>query len=383
MPTVLVVAGEASGDLHGSNLVRALKRRRPEVRLIGAGGERMREAGVELVRDATKHATVGIVEAFRNVASYAKLYRLLVSSLRHDRPDVVVLIDLPDFNIKFGRHVRDCGIPLVYYISPQVWAWRAGRVKTLARLVSRMLVIFEFEEAIYRKAGVDVRFVGHPLLDVIDAGGFRTDLRARLEVPAGGALIGLLPASRKEQFGRHAPLLLEASARIRERLPETRFALACAPTLDGALARRAVDQSGATGVTVVERQSYEVMAASDLLLMASGTATVEATLFGTPMIVTYKTSALNAMVFRTMSRVKHISMANIIEGREVIPEFIQRRARPELIAAEAVSMLDGGRLKQMRQELARVRAKLGGPGASDRAAAEVLSFVSHQGSALS
>ncbi len=379
MPTVLVVAGEASGDLHGSNLVRAIRRRRPDVRVIGAGGERMREAGVELVRDATKHATVGIVEAFRNVASYAKLYRLLVSSLRRERPDVVVLIDLPDFNIKFGRHVRDCGIPLVYYISPQVWAWRPGRVKTLGRLVSRMLVIFEFEEAIYRKAGVDVRFVGHPLLDVIDAGGFRTDLRGRLGVPSGAALVGLLPASRKEQFARHAPLILQACARIREKLPQTRFVLACAPTLDASLARRAVDKSGVSGVAVVERQTYEVMAASDLLLMASGTATVEATLFGTPMIVTYKTSALNAMVFRAMAKVKHISMTNIIEGREVIPELTQARARPELIAAEAVSMLEGGRLERMRQELARVRAKLGGPGASDRAAVEVLSFVSHQG----
>jgi lipid-A-disaccharide synthase len=375
--TILVVAGEASGDLVGAGLARALLRRRPGVRLVGAGGARMREAGVELVQDATRHATVGIVEAFRNAASYAKLYRRLVSSLRRDRPGAVVLIDLPDFNIKFGRHVRECGIPLMYYVSPQVWAWRAGRVKTLARLVSRMLVIFEFEEELYRRAGVDVRFVGHPLLDVIDAEGFRTDLRERLGVPEGGRLIGLLPASRKEQFARHGPLLLRAAALIRDRIPGARFALALAPTLDPALARRASSKAGFDDAAVLRGETYDVMAASDLLLMASGTATVEATIFGTPMIVTYKSSALNALVFRAMAKVRHVSMANIIEGREVIPEFLQGRARPELIAAEAVSLIEGGGLglERMRADLVRVREKLGGPGAGDRAAAEVLSFL--------
>lgn len=373
--TVLLVAGEASGDLIGAGLARALLRRRPGLRVLGAGGRQMQEAGVELVQDATRHATVGIVEAFRNASSYARLYRKLVSYLRRDRPAVVVLIDLPDFNIRFGRHVRECGIPLVYYVSPQVWAWRAGRIRTLSKLVSRMLVIFEFEEEIYRRAGVDVRFVGHPLLDFIHADGYKTDLRESLGVPERGRLIGLLPASRKEQFARHGPLLLRACARIRERLPAARFALALAPTLDPALARQAASRAGFEGAVILPGRAYDLMAASDLLLMASGTATVEATIFCTPMIVTYKSGVLNALAFRALAKVRHIAMANIIAGREIVPEFLQWRAKPELIAAEAMSLMEGGGLERMRAELDWVRAKLGGPGAADRAAAEVLSFV--------
>lgn len=335
----------------------------------------MREAGVELVEDATRHATVGILEALRNAASYARLYRKLVSALRRDRPAAVVLIDLPDFNIRFGRHVRDCGIPLVYYVSPQVWAWRTGRIRTLSKLVSRMLVIFEFEEEMYRNAGVDVRFVGHPLVDAIETEAYRTDLRARLRVPEGGQLIGLLPASRKEQFARHGPLLLRACALIRERLPSARFALALAPTLDLALARRAEVKAGFDGAAILPGRAYDVMAASDLLLMASGTATIEATIFRTPMIVTYKSGALNALAFRTLAKVRHLAMANILAGREIVPEFLQGRARPDLIAAEAVSLIQSGGLDRMRRDLELVRSKLGGPGAADRAAAEVLSFL--------
>lgn len=369
MASILIVAGETSGDLHGANLARELKALRPDLRIFGTGGKHMAEAGVEILHDATRHATVGLFEVVKNFGQYAKLYRKLMSFVRKERPSAVVLIDLPDFNLKFGRYAHQVGVPIVYYISPQVWAWRAGRIKTIANMVRKMLVIFPFEEEIYRKAGVDVAYVGNPLLDVIPES-FISGLRRELGVS--GRLVGLLPASRRSQFARLFPLMMKACRLILREYPDTRFVVACAPNIDPEVVKRERDRHGLSEIHVVHNRTYDVMAASDLLLVASGTATLEAGLFGTPMIVTYKVNTLSALMAYPFLRVKSYALVNIVAGRMIVPELYQLKAKAELLAGEAISMIREGRLETMRRELKEVRRILGKPGASRRAAQEIL-----------
>jgi lipid-A-disaccharide synthase len=367
MTTVLLSATETSGDIHGGNLARALKKLDPSVRLVGAGGAHMREAGVEIVLDPTAHATVGIVEAFQNMHRHARHYRLLQSALRTHRPDAAVLIDAPDFHLRFAERVADHGIPVVYYISPQVWAWRKGRLKTIKRLVRKMIVILDFEEELYRNAGVDVAFVGHPLLDAardID----REAVRRGWGSPR--TVVGLLPGSRQKQFRSLFPVLRKSAELIGRELPEAKFVVACAPNINP-------KQAMGSGLEVVWNRTPDVMAASDLLLVASGTATLEAAIYGTPMIVTYRLNPVTAYLVGPLVwlNTKDFSLVNIVAGKRIMPEYYQAKARPELIAREAVSILKDGRLPEMRKALAEVRRKLGSPGASLRAAREVLQVV--------
>jgi lipid-A-disaccharide synthase len=374
MTTLLIVAGETSGDIHGANLARALRRIDPAIRLVGAGGRHMKEAGVEIVIDPTAHASVGLIEAFQNMHRYARLYRLLQSELRTVRPDAAVLIDSPDFNLRFAERVADHGIPVIYYISPQIWAWRAGRIKTIRRLVRKMIVILDFEEKLYRDAGVDVAFVGHPLLDAardVDRDAFRREMGVR------DVLIGLLPGSRGKQFRSLFPVMKKTADLIAKDFPAARFVVGCAPNINPQLALGDGRKAPEGGLQVVWDRTPEVMASSDLLITASGTATLEAAIYGTPMIVTYKLNPVTAYLFGPLVwlNTKDFSLVNIVAGRRIMPEYYQSKARPDLLAKEAVSLLRDGRLPEMRKALAEVRRKLGSPGASDRAAREVLKAV--------
>ena len=367
MTTILIVAAETSGDIHGANLARALRERDPSIRLVGAGGAHMRAAGVEILEDPTAHASIGFVEALKNIHRYAKLYRKLQSAFRTVKPDVAVLIDSPDFNLPLAGRAKDHGIPVVYYIGPQLWAWRSGRVKTIKRVVRKMLVIFPFEEKLYRDAGVDVAYVGNPLLDHekdVD----RAAVRKGFGSPE--TLIGLLPGSRRKQFKSLFPVFRDTAALIAKELPKAKFVVACAPTIDPKPARDAGFE------TVVDR-TPEVMAASDLLLVASGTATLEAGMYGTPMIVSYK---LNPLTAYTIGPIVHLhiqdyALVNIVAGRRIVPEYYQGKAKPESLAKEAISILRDGRLAAIKTDLTELRRKMGAKGASGRAADEVLKIA--------
>ena len=367
MTTIFFVATETSGDIHGAHLARQLREIDPSIRMVGAGGSHMREAGVEILIDPTEHATVGVVEVVRHIGRYAQIYRLLQSSLKKWEPDAVVCIDSPDFNLRFAGRVKDHGIPVIYYISPQIWAWRKGRIKTIRKVVTKMLVILDFEEKIYRAAGVDVAFVGHPLLDAYK----EIDREAvRKEFGAKKLLIGLLPGSRGKQFKLLFPVFKKTAELIQKELPEAKFVLGCAPNINPKLAQ-------GHGIDVAVNRTADLMAASDLLLVASGTATLEAGIYGTPMIVTYKLNPATAYLFGPLVwlNTRLWALVNIVAGKEIVPEMYQWRAKPHLLAAEAVSMIRDGRLPEIRKALGEVRKKLGHPGASKRAAEEILKTI--------
>lgn len=372
---IVVVAGEASGDLHGGRLVQALRRLAPHLTVEGMGGPQMRAAGVTLLADAGGTAVVGLVELWEKRRTLSGALQLLREHLRAVRPALLICIDFPDFNLLLARRAHRLGIPVCYFISPQVWAWRRGRIRTIRRLVRKMLVLFPFEEAMYRRAGVDATFVGHPLLDALASVPPREACRASLGVQESSPVLGLLPGSREAEVRRHLPLLLEAAARLARTRPDLRVLVGLAPTLDVGAARAAVAGSPARA-TVAHGRTYEVMRAADLLLAVSGTVTLEAAILGTPMVITYRVGPLSWVVGRLLVRVPFIGLPNLVAGEGIVPELIQFQATPERLAATASEIL-GSRERQgrMRAALADVRARLGTPGAAERAAREILALL--------
>jgi lipid-A-disaccharide synthase len=371
----MMVAGEASGDLHGGGLVEALRRLAPHVIVEGMGGPRMREAGVHLLADAGQAAVVGLTELWEKRRTLSGALKRLRNHLRRVRPALLICIDFPDFNLLLARTAHRLGIPVCYFISPQVWAWRRGRIRTIRRLVRKMLVLFPFEEALYLQAGVDVTFVGHPLLDRLADVPSREACRASLGVPDAALVLGLLPGSRQAEIRRHLPLLLGAAARLTAVHADLRLLLGVAPTVDTGSVEATV-RASAVPVQVLHGRTSEVMRAADLLLAVSGTVTLEAAILGTPMIITYRMGLLSAIVIGLLIRVRHIGLPNLVAGEGIVPELIQLQATPERLAAAASEILNSPeRQARMRIALAEVRGRLGMPGATERAAREVLALL--------
>ena len=371
---IMIVAGEASGDLHGAILCRALRALAPGRRLVGMGGERMAAAGVERAADVTAAAVIGGTEALGPLATLYRAWRRLTAVLHGEsRPAVVVVIDFPEFNLRLARVARRAGIPVVYFIPPQVWAWRPWRIRAIRRRVSRVLAVLPFEVALYEAADVPVTFVGHPVLDAVADAPSRDAARGRLGLPADATVLGLLPGSRGQEIAHTLPVLREAAARIVATRPGARVILALAPSVDRALVERLT--AGTPPVTIVP-DAHAVMRAADLLLVTSGTATLEAALLGTPMIVCYRFSRLSEAWVRLLVRVPWISLVNITLGRAVVPEIYQRAFTPEHVAAEAEHLLaTPAALAAQRQAFAELRGLLGEPGVGERAAHHVLALA--------
>jgi len=367
-------AGEASGDLHGSVLCRALRAAEPGLALSGMGGARMATAGVELLADPTRHAVVGTGEALGRIPGLYRAYRTLVARLRAERPRALVVIDFPEFNLRLARQAHRAGVPVVYFIPPQLWAWRRGRVRQMARRVSRVLAVLPFEEALYAEAGVPVEFVGHPLLDVLPLDLTREEARRRLRLDPAERVIGLLPGSRREEITRLLPVMLAAARQLGSSAP--RFVLGLAPTVDAATVQALVadaERAGGPAVATVAGRTYEVMAGADVLLVASGTATLEATLLGAPMVVCYRVSRLTELLARLLATTPWCSLPNNIAGRAVVPEILQDALTPERLAGEARHLLeDPLAATAQRAAFKEVRARLGEPGVGSRAARAVL-----------
>ena len=371
---VLISCGEASGDLYAGALTRELRSIDPRVAVSGLGGDRLRAAGATLVADYRGLTVTGLAEAIKVLPRSYAIYRRLRAAARAERPDVFVAIDFPDFNFRLAAAMRRLGVPVVYYISPQLWAWRAGRMKTMRRIASHVLVIFPFEEPLYRDAGVPVTFVGHPLVELTGPPASRSAFLGEIGLDAGAQTVALLPGSRPNEVRALLPTMIQAAARIARARPGTQFVIARAPHLDGALFGPA--GRSAAPIAIVEGRSDEVLASSDMTITASGTATVQAAIHDCPMVIVYRLSSLTYRIGKPFVAVDTYGMVNLIAGRRVATELIQEAFTADAVAASALALLaDPDAYAAAKQGLRDVRAKLGSPGASRRAAEAVLSVA--------
>jgi lipid-A-disaccharide synthase len=369
MPRLLLSCGEPSGDLYGAELVRHLRKSVDGLDVFGLGGDRLLAQGARLTAHVRDLAVVGLLEVVSHLPRLRRAFQALLEEADRARPDLAVLIDYPDFNLRLARQLHRRDIPVVYYVSPQVWAWRRGRLRAIRKTVSRMVVIFPFEEAVYRDAGVPVTFVGHPLVDLVRPVGDRAEFLRASGLDPDRPVIAVLPGSRPKEVAHNLAPLAAAAKLLREGKPHLQFLIAVAPSIDPAPLARAFGPSGARLVTDA---THAVLGSATLALVASGTATVEAALLGVPMVVVYRISRLSYGLGRPFVKVPHYAMVNLIAGREVVPELMQSDFTPERVAAEAAALLeDPGRYEAMRRDLAEVRRRLGEPGASARAAALV------------
>lgn len=371
MPRILIVTGEASGDLHGANLAKAIKAIDPTAELVGIGGTAMRSAGVTLVPGVPQLDVMGLIglSAIRAVVQRIMAIRRILKS---ERWDLVVLIDNAGLNFHFARVAKAAGRRVLYYIAPAVWAWRPGRMKWIQRRVNHVVVILPFEPELYRRATVRCTFVGHPLLDAVAPQYDQSGLRRQFGLDESAPVIGLLPGSRRHEVETLLPVLLDAAAQILAAAPKTQFVLAQASSIDNNQLQGLLRQSPVP-VRVVQDQASEVMAASDILWVASGTATLQAAVVGTPMILLYKTTWLTYRLARWVINIPWIGLVNILAGRTVVPELIQDEATAERLCQETQRLLsDQTAYNGMKHALLDVRQSLGEPGASHRAAQVVL-----------
>ena len=371
---ILISCGEPSGDLYAGALAREIRAQEPSAYVYGLGGPRFREGGAELVEDYHGLAATGLTEALAVLPRWLAIYRRLVRLARAERPDVFVPIDFPELNFRLAGALHSLDVPVVYYVCPQVWAWRRGRLRTIKRFVRRALVIFPFEEEIYRQSGIPVEFVGHPLLELCQTSGGDDDFFRTNGLESGAPTVALLPGSRPNEIRAILPTLVHAMAIIRSCVANVQFVVARAPNLDDSLFASLAQQVGTgRGVAVVESRTDDVLAAVDVVVTASGTATVQTAIHGRPMVIVYRLSPFTYRVVRRFAHVDAIGMVNVIASEKIVPELVQDAFTPQAVSDEVVSFLhDPGRAERTRTELGRVRESLGTPGATRRAAEAVL-----------
>jgi lipid-A-disaccharide synthase len=373
MKLVLMVAGEASADQYGARLVEEVLRRDPGVAFWGIGGEKMADAGVKILFSSGEMAVVGLTEVFPRIGRIFTALRRLQRILKERPPDLLILLDYPDFNIHLAGTAARYGIPVLYYISPQIWAWRKNRVRKIRRRVDRMAVILPFEESFYRREGVRVEYVGHPILDIWPGVSRR---HRRISVRASAfPLIGLVPGSRNEEVRSLLPLMVSAAQRLKRGYPDLRCVLPLAPTLDEEMVRRLILRSSVP-VVISREGMYDTLKECDAAIAASGTVTLELALMQIPMVVVYRLSRLSYQVAKRMIRVPYISLVNLVAGKNVVPELIQNEAVPEQMAFETERILsDNQARKQMLRDFEMVNRLLGKTGASARTAAIALGMM--------
>ena len=365
---IMIVAGEVSGDLHGGNLVKAMRRMDPSLQFYGVGGRKLKEAGVDLIADSSDMAVVGLTEVFARLGTIMKVMRRLKTSMKDLKPDLVILIDYPDFNLSIAKSAKKNGIKVFYYIGPQVWAWRKGRIEQIKKNVDKMAVILPFEAPFYHAAGVDATFVGHPLLDEVKTKYSREETIRRLGLQSGVTTVGMLPGSRRAEIIKHLPEMIKAAEIIEKKIQPVQFIIPLVETLDISLVSNIIRQFPVK-VRVVRDAVYDVIHCTDIAMVASGTATLETALMETPMVIIYKVSAPSYYIGKMVINIDHIGLVNIIAGKTVVPELIQDDANAERIATEIIDILTNKeRLFDIKSQLSEIRNKLGSPGAAERVA---------------
>ena len=372
---IMIIAGESSGDFHSASLILALKKISPEIKISGIGGQRMRAAGADIYFDISELSIIGFTDVLKNLRKIKKVFNALLEKIDATSPDAVVLVDYPGFNLKLAQELKKRKIPVIYYISPQIWAWWRGRIKTIRRFVDKMIVVFKFEEALYKDYGIDVSFVGHPLLDKAQPSLSRQDFLNRLGLSLQKRTIGIAPGSRKMEIERILPILLESAKAILDKLPQVQFVLLKAPGLVREIFESKI-RKYEFPIALCESQTYDFLKCCDFVLVSSGTATLETAIMQKPMIVVYKVSFLNWLIAKPLIRLPFIGLVNVVAGKEVVPEFIQYKARPRLIAEKTIEILTSQTaLTNVKAELEKVRKNLGSSGASQKAAEIILACL--------
>jgi len=365
----MIIAGEASGDLHGSNLVKALLSKDSSLKFYGIGGEKLKSAGVDIIADSSDMAVVGLTEVVSKLGFILKVRHRLKKSIREEHPDLLILIDYPDFNISLAKVAKKSNVKVFYYISPQVWAWRKRRVNDLARCVDRMAVILPFEKEVYDRVPLDVGFVGHPLLDTVKRTRSRSETLSELGLETDGKIVAILPGSRENEVTRLLPEMLGAAEILKERIPSVQFVLPLAGTLPIEMITTIAENYSVDIKIVRNNDCYDAVGESDMAIVASGTATLEVALLEIPMIIVYKVSPFTYYVGKTFIDVEHIGLVNIIAGKRVVPELIQGDATARAIAEETEKILSDRALRdRITKDLRNVRQGLGTPGAAERTA---------------
>ncbi|PTL82352.1 lipid-A-disaccharide synthase [Vitiosangium sp. GDMCC 1.1324] len=374
-PQILVVAGEASGDSHAADLVAALKARRPDLTFFGMGGSRLAAQGVELLYGAHEVNVMGITEVLPKIPRILQVMGGLARAAAERRPACAILVDIPDFNLRLAARLKKLGIPVAYYVSPMIWAWRRGRVKTIAKRVDRMLCILPFEEEFYREAGVAARYVGSPVVEQMPSPASAAAFRQKLGLPMETPTLALLPGSRMSEIRRILPAMVGAAKQLVAERPGLQVVVPVAPTIPRAEIVSRFEGSGVQPV-LVEGRAPEVVGASDAAIVASGTAALEAGLMQRPFVVVYRVSLITYLVGRMMLKVAHVALVNLLAGRRVVPELLQGDMTPERIAGEIRRLwVPGTPREEMLQGLEEVRTRLGEAGAATRAAESVLELL--------
>lgn len=373
----MIIAGEASGDLHGANLARELRKLDSSLQLSGIGGAGMAAAGVKLLYNISSLAVMGIVEVFTRLQDIRSAMKILVKQFRVDRPDLLVLIDYPGFNLDLARRARKYKIPVLYYISPKIWAWREGRIKRIKKFVDRMAVILPFEKKFYQAHGVEVDFVGNPLLDQVKTTMAAAEFRARHQIDPDATVIGIMPGSRRQEIAKLLPIFIQAAAKLNREIKKCVFLLPLASTLtEDEIKKHSAFADRNFDIRIMKEERYDAMAACAAAMAASGTLTMELAILRVPMVVCYRVSTVSYLVARPFIKVEYASLVNLVAGRAVVPELLQQQATPENIYQAMLPLLNNDKAAAaMQQELAQVCDRLGAPGASERAAKIVVDML--------
>ena len=371
MAKILISAGEASGDIHAAAVTAALKKIDSAIEVFGMGGDALRAAGGEVLFDIKDHGVMGFVEVIKKLPDLFKLRSDFARVMDERKPDCLVVVDYPGFNMKLAKVAHDKGIPVVSYIAPSAWAWNKGRAKNVAKIVDKVACIFPFEYDVYEEAGAPVEFVGHPLLDIVHPAMERAEAEAWAGKEAGHPLVLLMPGSRLMEIEKMLPTLLEGAKLLKKQLPEVQFAMPRAGTIPLELLQSKIKASGLE-IKITEGHNYDLFSVADLALATSGTVTLEAALCGLPSVIVYRTSALNAFIARRVINIPNIGLPNIVAGRQILPELLQEDFTPANVANTAVELLAPERRPQLEADLAFMKARLGEPGAVKRVAQLIL-----------
>ncbi len=373
---IMISAGEASGDMHAANVVNALRRHESQLEFYGMGGAQMQDAGVELLVDCSDIAVMGIVEVLLKYRSIMAALKILKTSLAENPPDLLILVDYQEFNNKLAEYAKSLGVKVLFYIGPQVWAWRQHRVHQIGKRVDMMAVILPFEEAFYRDANVPVRFVGNPLADEVKPNKDKARCMHEYGLDSDRTVIGLLPGSRRSEIKRILPLQLAAAELLQRSKPELQFVIPLARSLNSELFQAELNKYRHLQVRLVDDLSYNVMQCCDAIIAASGTATLEIALMGIPNCITYKIAHLSYAILKRMVHIEHIGLVNIVAGKGIVKEFLQYQAKPSAIAEEITRILDNSEYRNtMLAELKQVRDRLGKPGGVENMAELVLEML--------